>query len=228
MPNKPIATNAGSTHLGKTLAAPYSSSEEMANSISHGVGVVAGVLGTLFMLVKGYSVLNLVQLLGVLAYGLSIVLLFLCSTLYHSVKDADLKKKLKLADHCAIYLLIAGTYTPLMLISLQSANADYILLAIWGLALAGIVFKTLFIHKFEKLSLVLYLIMGWLCVTVMPELIASMSALGFGLLLAGGLFYSVGVVFYASKRIPYNHAIWHIFVLFGALSHFLCVYLTVI
>ncbi|QDF68530.1 hemolysin III family protein [Shewanella sp. SNU WT4] len=228
MPNKPIATNAGSTHLCKTLAAPYSSSEEMANSISHGVGVVAGVLATLFMLLKGYSVLNLVQLLGVLAYGLSIVLLFLCSTLYHSVKDADLKKKLKLADHCAIYLLIAGTYTPLMLISLQSASADYILLAIWGLALAGIVFKTLFIHKFEKLSLVLYLIMGWLCVTVMPELIASMSALGFGLLLAGGLFYSVGVVFYASKRIPYNHAIWHIFVLLGALSHFLCVYLTVI
>ncbi|MBV7315259.1 hemolysin III family protein [Shewanella sp. NIFS-20-20] len=208
--------------------APYSTTEELANSISHGIGVVAGIIGTLMMLTKGIDHLDPTQLIGVMAYGASIILLFLCSTLYHSVSSPPLKKKLKLADHCAIYLLIAGTYTPLMMISINTAKADDILLAIWGLAIAGIIFKTLFINRFEKLSLGLYLLMGWLCVTIMPELTAGMTELGFGLLLAGGMFYSLGVVFYACKRIPFNHAIWHIFVLLGALSHFLCVYLTVI
>ncbi|AUD60506.1 channel protein hemolysin III family subfamily YqfA [Shewanella hafniensis] len=207
---------------------PYSIKEEIANSVSHGLGVIAGVVALVLMLLKGQDHLTPIQLTGVAIYGASIIVLFLCSTLYHSVSHSGWKHKLKIADHCAIYCLIAGTYTPLMLISLQGAQSIVILTAIWSLAIGGILFKTLFIHKFKKLSLVLYLAMGWLCVTVMGDLTAAMSELGFNLLILGGLFYTLGVVFYVGKRIPFNHAIWHLFVLGGAMSHFLCIYLTVI
>ncbi|WP_267960205.1 PAQR family membrane homeostasis protein TrhA [Shewanella sp. AS16] len=206
----------------------YSRAEELANSISHGLGVIGGVIGLLAMLDKGKDHLSGLELSGVGIYGASIILLFLCSTLYHSVTANHLKRRLKIADHCAIYCLIAGTYTPLMLLALQGTQALVILTAIWSLALGGLVFKMLFIHRFKRLSLVLYLAMGWLCVTVMGDLSAAMSPLGFRLLLLGGLFYSLGVIFYAGKRIPFNHAIWHLFVLGGAVSHFLCVYLTLL
>ncbi|MCU8007561.1 hemolysin III family protein [Shewanella sp. SM87] len=207
---------------------PYSIKEEIANSVSHGLGVIAGIVALVLMLLKGQDHLTPIQLTGVAIYGASIIVLFLCSTLYHSVSHSGWKHKLKIADHCAIYCLIAGTYTPLMLISLQGTQSIVILTAIWSLAIGGILFKTLFIHKFKKLSLVLYLAMGWLCVTVMGDLTAAMSEVGFNLLILGGLFYTLGVVFYVGKRIPFNHAIWHLFVLGGAMSHFLCIYLTVI
>ena len=207
---------------------PYSIKEEIANSVSHGLGVIAGIVALVLMLLKGQDHLTPIQLTGVAIYGASIIVLFLCSTLYHSVSHSGWKHKLKIADHCAIYCLIAGTYTPLMLISLQGTQSIVILTAIWSLAIGGILFKTLFIHKFKKLSLVLYLAMGWLCVTVMGDLTAAISELGFNLLILGGLFYTLGVVFYVGKRIPFNHAIWHLFVLGGAMSHFLCIYLTVI
>ncbi|WOT06647.1 PAQR family membrane homeostasis protein TrhA [Shewanella youngdeokensis] len=215
-----------------TKGANYSVKEELANSLSHGLGVVAGVIGLVMCILKGYDHLSFIQMSGVVVYCSSIILLFLCSTLYHSATDQALKLKLKVADHCAIYLLIAGSYTPLMLITLAgesgNGNANIILMAIWFIAFGGILFKTLFINRFKVFSLILYLAMGWLCVTVMQELIASMSKLGFSLLLIGGLFYSLGVIFYVAKRIPYNHAIWHLFVLGGAVTHFFCVYLTVI
>ena len=206
----------------------YSIKEEIANSVSHGLGLIAGIVALVLMLLKGQDHLTPIQLTGVAIYGASIIVLFLCSTLYHSVSHSGWKHKLKIADHCAIYCLIAGTYTPLMLISLQGTQSIVILTAIWSLAIGGILFKTLFIHKFKKLSLVLYLAMGWLCVTVMGDLTAAMSELGFNLLILGGLFYTLGVIFYVGKRIPFNHAIWHLFVLGGAMSHFLCIYLTVI
>lgn len=206
----------------------YSNKEEFANSLSHAIGVIAGVVGLIFMLAHARSELTLVQLTGITIYGSSIIVLFLASTLYHSSKTSVWRKRFKMADHCAIYTLIAGTYTPLMLISLQSDNALNVLTAIWCLAIGGIVFKTLFIGRFKQFSLVLYLIMGWLCIAVMKDLITNMSGLTFGLLLGGGLFYSLGVIFYANKKIPYNHAIWHLFVLAGAFSHFFCIYLTVI
>ena len=206
----------------------YSHKEEMANSISHGLGIVAGIIGLALSLIKGQQTLDGIQLFGLVIYCASIVLLFSCSTLYHSISSPVWKHRLKIADHCAIYFLIAGTYTPLMLIALDGSKANIILIAIWSLAFGGVLFKTLFINRFKKLSVALYLLMGWLCATVMNELIASMTELGFQLLILGGLFYSFGVIFYVGKRIPYNHAIWHLFVLAGAVSHFLCVYLTLI
>lgn len=206
----------------------YTVKEEWANSVSHGVGVIAGVFALIISLIKGQDTLSAMQMFGVVVYCLSIILLFSCSTLYHYVSSPILKHKLKIADHCAIYFLIAGTYTPLMLIPLEGVKANVILISIWMLAFGGVVFKTLFINRFKKFSVGLYLLMGWLCATIMSELTDTMSALGFQLLLWGGIFYSVGVIFYVGKRIPYNHAIWHLFVLAGALSHFLCVYLTLI
>ncbi|WP_394393161.1 PAQR family membrane homeostasis protein TrhA [Shewanella woodyi] len=206
----------------------YTLHEELANSISHALGIIAGIVGLIFSIIKGQDTLTSVQMLGIVIYCSSIILLFSCSTAYHSVSNPKWKHRLKIADHCAIYFLIAGTYTPLMLIALKGEQANIILVAIWSLAVAGVLFKTLFIHRFKKFSVMLYLAMGWLCVTVMSDMIAAMSPLGFQLLLAGGLFYSLGVVFYVGKRIPYNHAIWHLFVLAGAISHFLCVYLTLL
>ncbi|MCF1438991.1 MAG: hemolysin III family protein [Shewanella sp.] len=206
----------------------YSKKEELANAISHGIGVVLGIIGLIASVIKGWHHLNGVQMFGLILYNSSIILLFFCSTLYHSIHLPEWRSRLKLADHCAIYLLIAGTYTPLMLISLKTVQADLVLAAIWILALAGIVFKLMFLHRFKGLSLAIYLLMGWLCVTVMSQLTANLSSSGFNLLLAGGLFYSVGVIFYVVKAIPFNHAIWHLFVLMGAFSHWLCIYLTVL
>ncbi|CAM4394524.1 PAQR family membrane homeostasis protein TrhA [Shewanella livingstonensis] len=206
----------------------YGHAEEKANAVSHALGVVAGIIGLILMLIKAPDSLSFVQMAGVLIYGISIIALFLASTLYHSSKSELWRKRFKMADHCAIYTLIAGTYTPLMLISLQSSQATIVLIAIWSLALGGVVFKTLFIGRFKAFSVVLYLVMGWLCVTVIGDLNSQMTDLGLGLLFGGGLFYSLGVIFYVGKRIPYNHAVWHLFVLGGAFSHFLCVYLTVL
>jgi hemolysin III len=205
----------------------YSVREEFANTISHALGVLAGIVGLAFMLINARDDLSAVQLTGITIYGISIILLFLASTLYHSSRTAVWRKRFKMADHCAIYTLIAGTYTPLMLITLQNDNALTILTAIWCLALGGIVFKTLFIGRFKAFSLLLYLLMGWLCVTVMHDLIANMSKTSFNLLISGGLSYSLGVIFYANKKIPYNHAIWHLFVLGGAFTHFCSIYLVI-
>ncbi|MCH1923813.1 hemolysin III family protein [Shewanella sp. C32] len=206
----------------------YSAPEEWINSITHGIGVVFGIVGLVLMLSKGAASLTTIQLTGVSLYGGSFILLFLCSTLYHSVPTLHWKRRLKILDHCAIYLLIAGTYTPLMLIALANSDAEWVLIAIWALAASGVLFKSFFVHRFKFFSLCLYLTMGWLCMAVLPELVSNLSVAGFWLLVAGGLSYSLGVPFYAIKRIPYNHAIWHLFVLGGAVCHFLCIYLTVI
>ncbi|GGI84909.1 channel protein hemolysin III family subfamily YqfA [Shewanella gelidii] len=208
--------------------AKYSLKEELANTLTHALGTVMGVIGLIAMLTKGWPQLSSIQITGVTLYGASIILLFLCSTLYHGVQSPYLKKQLKVADHCAIFLLIAGTYTPLVLISLQHADVNWVLISIWLLALGGIIFKVFFTGRFQWLSLSLYLLMGWLCMFVVDDLVTSLNQLGFNLLLSGGLLYSLGIIFYVGKKIPYNHAIWHLFVLGGAFCHFFCIYLAVL
>ncbi len=226
--NSPSNTSIPQHSATMSSGSDYGYTEEKANAISHALGVMAGIIGLILMLIKAPDSLSFVQMAGVTIYGISIIVLFLASTLYHSSKSALWRKRFKMADHCAIYTLIAGTYTPMMLISLQSSRATIVLSAIWSLALAGIIFKTLFIGRFKVFSVVLYLVMGWFCVAVMGDLKTHMNDLGLNLLIIGGLFYSLGVIFYVGKRIPYNHAIWHLFVLGGAFSHFLCIYLTVL
>jgi hemolysin III len=211
-----------STHpepASKSIA-PYYPHEELANSISHGFGMLAAIVATVFMLMKASaSGLSHSQIVGVAVYGVSMIVLFLSSTLYHSAKNEVQKTMLNRLDHCAIYLLIAGSYTPFLMITLHTTLADVLLVIIWLLAVAGIVFKIFYIDKFPRTSLATYLLMGWLSVFAMYQLYQVAPIQLLYLLVAGGLSYSFGTIFYAINKIPYNHAIWHIFVLMGAAFH---------
>ena len=204
--------------MSKTPAA-YSPEEEVANAVTHGLAAAASIVAITLMLVKGLPVLSLGELIGVAVYGASLVLLFLASTLYHSITHARTKTVLKRLDHCAIYLLIAGTYTPLLLITLDSFAATIMLWLIWMIAVSGVVFKLYFIHRFQRLSLVTYLLMGWLSMFLIYDLWQSLDRTGFWLLLAGGLCFTLGAGFYAAKQYRFTHAIWHVFVAAGAAGH---------
>lgn len=206
----------------------YSLAEEIANSISHGVGLVFGIVGLVLLLIQAVDAnANVMAITSYSLYGGSMILLFLASTLYHAIPPANAKRWLKKFDHCAIYLLIAGTYTPFLLVGLDSPLARTLMIVIWGLALLGILFKLTIAHRFKVLSLVTYLAMGWLSLIVIYELTEKLALGGVTLLAAGGIVYSLGVIFYVCKRIPYNHAIWHGFVLGGSVCHFLAIYLYV-
>ncbi|MGL4033784.1 PAQR family membrane homeostasis protein TrhA [Kosakonia cowanii] len=210
------------------IAQGYTLAEEIANSISHGIGLVFGIVGLVLLL--GQAVDTHASTLAITSYALyggSMILLFLASTLYHAVPHPRAKIWLKKFDHCAIYLLIAGTYTPFLLVGLDSPLARGLMVVIWSLALLGILFKLTIAHRFKVLSLVTYLAMGWLSLVVIYELAMRLSPGGITLLAVGGLIYSLGVIFYVCKRIPYNHAIWHGFVLGGSVCHFLAIYLYV-
>lgn len=213
----------------KVLTDGYSVAEEIANSISHGIGCLLGVIGLVLMLDQAID--NRAGALAIISYSLyggSVILLFLASTLYHSIPGERAKFWLKKLDHSAIYLLIAGTYTPFLLVGLKSPLAHWLMVVIWGLALTGVLFKLVFAHRFEALSLVTYMLMGWLSVIVLYQMVMTLPAGSVWLLAAGGIIYSLGVIFYVAKRIPYNHAIWHGFVLGGSLCHFLAIYLYVV
>lgn len=210
------------------LAEGYSLAEEVANSVSHGIGCIFGIVGLVLLLSQAIdSQASALAMTSYSLYGGSMILLFLASTLYHAIPHPAAKFWLKKLDHCAIYLLIAGTYTPFLLVGLNSPLAHGLMVVIWSLALVGILFKLVFIHRFEALSVITYLLMGWLSLIVIYQLAMKLPAGGVWLLAAGGVIYSLGVIFYVSKRIPYNHAIWHGFVLGGSLCHFLAIYLYV-
>lgn len=206
----------------------YSLAEEIANSISHGIGLMFGIVGLVLLLIQAVDAnANVMAITSYSLYGGSMILLFLASTLYHAIPHARAKIWLKKFDHCAIYLLIAGTYTPFLLVGLDSPLARTLMIVIWGLALLGILFKLTIAHRFKVLSLVTYLAMGWLSLIVIYQLTEKLALGGVTLLAAGGIVYSLGVIFYVCKRIPYNHAIWHGFVLGGSVCHFLAIYLYV-
>ncbi|WP_426817525.1 PAQR family membrane homeostasis protein TrhA [Winslowiella sp. 2C04] len=211
------------------LAKGYSLAEEIANSISHGVGCLLGIIGLVLLLDQAIDArASALAITSYSVYGGSMILLFLASTLYHAIPHPRAKYWLKKLDHCAIYLLIAGTYTPFLLVGLKSPLAHWLMVVIWSLALIGVVFKLIFAHRFKAMSLITYMLMGWLSLIVIYQLAMTLSAGGVWLLAAGGIIYSLGVIFYASNRIPYNHAIWHGFVLGGSLCHFMAIYFYVI
>ncbi|WP_029569110.1 PAQR family membrane homeostasis protein TrhA [Pantoea ananatis] len=203
----------------------YPLAEEIANSISHGLGCLFGIVGLMLLLDKA-SVMNagLTAIVSSSLYGGSMILLFLASTLYHAVSHPRAKRVLKKVDHCAIYLLIAGTYTPFLMVGLQSPLAYGLMAVIWGLALLGIIFKLTIAERFKVMSLVTYLCMGWLSLIVVYQLAMKLSAGGIWLLASGGIIYSLGVIFYVARRVPFNHAIWHAFVLGGCVCHFCAIY----
>ncbi|WP_412499380.1 PAQR family membrane homeostasis protein TrhA [Vibrio furnissii] len=204
----------------------YSVKEEAANAISHGIGFILGIVGLVLLLVKAMDHrADALTLASMSIYGGSMIALFLASTLYHAIPHQNAKRWLKTFDHCAIYLLIAGSYTPFLLVSLRTPLAFGLMIVIWLIALFGIIMKIAFVYRFKRLSLVTYLIMGWLSLIVIYQLALNLDVGGLTLLAAGGVVYSLGVIFYVAKRISYNHAIWHAFVLAGCACHFLAIYL---
>jgi len=216
------------TESDKLSGTVYPWAEEIANSISHGIGLVLGIVGLVLLLVQAVNTgADVTAITSYSLYGGSMILLFLASTLYHAIPHQKAKHWLKKFDHCAIYLLIAGTYTPFLLVGLDSPLAKGLMVVIWGLALFGVIFKLAFAHRFEVLSLVTYLTMGWLSLIVIYQLATRLAIGGVTLLAVGGVVYTLGVIFYASKRFRFGHAIWHGFVLGGSLCHFLAIYLYV-
>lgn len=202
----------------------YSLGEEIANSITHGIGALLSVAGLTLLVAYAVMQNDVWRIVSFSVYGASLVMLFLASTLYHAFTHEPTKRVFKLLDHCAIYFLIAGTYTPFLLVSMREGSGWLLFIAIWGLALVGVAFKLVFKQRFKKISVFTYLIMGWLIVLASSELVETVAMGGVYLLVAGGLAYSVGVIFYVGHRIPYNHAIWHLFVLAGSVLHFFSVF----
>ncbi|ALG53342.1 putative membrane protein hemolysin III [Vibrio parahaemolyticus] len=211
--------------MSSPLKPQYSQSEELANTITHGIGMIFGIVGLILLLIKAANhQADTLTVTSMAIYGSSIIVLFLASTLYHAIPHPKAKRWLKTFDHCAIYLLIAGSYTPFLLVSLRTPLAFGLMIVIWSIALLGIIMKVAFVYRFKKLSLMTYLVMGWLSLIVIYQLAINLDIGGLTLLAVGGLVYSLGVIFYVAKRIPFNHAIWHGFVLAGCVCHFFAIY----
>lgn len=213
--------------MNAPLVASYDPLEEKINFLSHAVGAVLAFFASILMLIKGHE-LPFSQFFGLCTYAFSLVLLFSASSLYHYSTSLERRGWFKKLDHTAIYYLIAGTYTPFLAIAIPTQKAHYLLIALWMIALIGTLFKLVFIHRFQKISLIAYLLMGWLALLVMDDMKTYLTEQSLTFLVIGGLAYTVGALFYALKRVRYTHAIWHIFVLIGAGSHFLAIYLYVI
>ena len=214
-----------------TLGSDYNPREEFLNALTHALGVVFAVVVLVLMLVKASQSLidfSALQITGLVIYGLGMVAMFLSSTIYHAFSHTRAKWVLKRIDHSAIFAMIAGTYTPILLIGLNSPKAHLLFWVLWAVALAGVVFKVFFVHRFAKMSLITYLLMGWASVFVVRDMMASMNHSAKLWIIAGGAFYTIGAVFYALKKIPYTHAIWHVFVLAGAACHAVAIGLYVI
>lgn len=205
--------------------ATYSSSEEMLNVLTHALGFALAIIGLIYLVDRANGTLAVTS---VSIYGGTLVLMFLASTVYHGITHPPSKKWLKTLDHAAIYLLIAGTYTPFLLVTLEGNTSIFSTIAIWTLAVVGVGFKLLAGQRFPKLSVGTYLAMGWFVVVLIYPLYMALPGGGLWLLLAGGLLFSVGVIFYVAKHKKYTHAIWHLFVLGGCTCHFYSVYYFVV
>ncbi len=203
--------------------AAYTPSEERLHALSHGAGVVLSIAGLSWMLNLSIGSADPWRILASVIYGASLILLFLASTLYHGLHASPHKHIFRLLDHCAIYLLIAGTYTPFLLVALRTHTGWWLFAVIWTLATAGIVTKLWFRERYPRIVLASYLLMGWLVVAAAPDVVDAIGAEGMAWLLAGGISYSVGAVFFALERVSFNHAIWHAFVLAGGTCHFIAV-----
>lgn len=202
---------------------PYSRRDEIANAVTHGIGTGLSIAGLTLLVVLAILYGDVARMVSFSIYGSSLIILYLASTLYHSFQNPPVKRVFRIIDHASIYLLIAGTYTPFLLLCMTGAWRWVLLGVVWGLALLGIGFKAFFTNRFRKASVLAYILMGWLCVIALREMLASIPSGGLILLAAGGVIYTVGVIFYVWKKVPYNHAIWHLFVLGGSICHYFAI-----
>ncbi|GAA3974122.1 PAQR family membrane homeostasis protein TrhA [Allohahella marinimesophila] len=198
--------------------------EEIINAVTHGLGAFVSVAAITILIVLASQERDAWAIVAVSIYGASLFLLYLASMLYHGVDHPRAKYLLNQFDHCAIYLLIAGTYTPFLLVNMRSTTGWVVFAILWTLALTGIYFKLKSPGKRHKVHLVNYIVMGWMGLIVAPQLMMSLPPVALDLIIAGGIVYTVGIIFYLLDRVPYAHSIWHLFVLGGSTCHYIAVY----
>ncbi|WP_405611136.1 hemolysin III family protein [Polaribacter sp. Asnod1-A03] len=210
--------------MSENLNHLYSKKEENLNIWSHGLGFLASVIVFPFLILKAFTYQEFWQITSFVVYAFSLIILYAASTFYHAAKEPKRRRKLNIFDHTAIYVLIAGSYTPFCLVALNSNLGWYMFLAVWLFALTGIILKLFFTGRFDKLSTAMYLLMGWQIMFFVKPLMNALSSYSLKMLVTGGIFYTVGAILYSIRKLPYNHAIFHVFVLLGSISHFLAIY----
>ncbi len=206
----------------------YPPLEEKFNIITHGLGFLLGIAALVLLIVRAAQLGDAWHIVSFTIYGSSMIVLYAASTSYHSAKKPRLRYYLNIVDHSSIYLLIAGTYTPFALVTLNGTIGWVIFGVVWGLAVAGIVMKLFFIGKYKILSTIMYVLMGWIILFAIKPLINNLPLPGLYWLLAGGIAYTIGAVLYSFNRLKFNHAVFHVFVLLGSLCHFITIYLYVL
>ena len=202
----------------------YSKKEEKLNVLSHAFGLLLSVIAFPFLILKSLDFNGFWKPASFIIYGGSLIILYAASTLYHSAKKPKQRRRLNIFDHAAIYILIAGTYTPFTMVTLEGKTGWIIFILTWIFALIGVILKLFFTGKFDKISTIMYVLMGWQIVFAINPLIEKLATEGLQWLFLGGVFYTIGAILYSIKKIPFNHAIFHVFVLFGSLSHFISVF----
>ncbi|AKO91413.1 PAQR family membrane homeostasis protein TrhA [Priestia filamentosa] len=206
----------------------FSRGEEIANAITHGIGTILSIIGLTLLIVFSVQFGNVWHVVSFTVYGTTMLLLYTSSTLVHSFPHGRVKDLFEIFDHSSIYLFIAGTYTPFLFVIIQGTVGWTLFGVVWGLAVAGIVFKIFFVKRFVLVSTLLYIAMGWLIVLAWDPLASSLAGPGLNLLVVGGVLYTIGSIFYVWRGFPYHHAIWHIFVLGGTITHYLAILLYVL
>ncbi|MCG8805710.1 hemolysin III family protein [Tenacibaculum finnmarkense] len=210
--------------MSEKLNHNYSNIEEKLNVLTHGFGLLLAMIALPFLILKSVFYQGFWQIASFSIFGFSLIILYAASTFYHAAKNAKIRRRLNIFDHAAIYVLIAGSYTPFCLVVLPEKTGWYLFIFVWLFALIGVILKLFFTGKFDKLSTALYLIMGWQVIFLINPLMENLPYNGLFYLIAGGVFYTIGAVLYSIKKVPYNHAIFHVFVLLGSFSHFWAIY----
>ncbi|RCS26212.1 hemolysin III family protein [Polaribacter sp. WD7] len=210
--------------MSEKLNYTYSEPEEKLNVWSHGLGFLASIIAFPFLIQKAILYTGFWKPFSLIIYGVSMMILYAASTFYHAAKEPKKRRKLNILDHAAIYVLIAGSYSPFCIIALDTKLGWYMFVAVWIFAGIGVVLKLFFTGRFNKISTVMYLLMGWQVMFFIKPLMNVLSEFGLSFLIIGGIFYTVGAILYSIKKLTYNHAIFHVFVLLGSISHFLAIY----
>lgn len=206
----------------------YEPFEEKLNVISHAFGFALSILGLFLLILRANELGDMVHLVSFSIFGASMILLYAASTLYHAATNKNWRYKLNILDHASIYVLIAGSYTPFALVTLEGWVGWTIFGVVWGCALTGIILKLFYIGKYQTLSTIMYVVMGWIIVFAIKPLYDNLSSEGFWWLLGGGISYTIGAVLFSLDKLKFNHAIFHIFVLFGTFCHYLSIYFYVL
>lgn len=202
----------------------YNSTEEKINVYTHAFGLVLSVIALVLLVLKANSIGNIWHLISFTVFGISLIVLYAASTFYHAAKEPKKRKTLNIFDHASIYVLIAGTYTPFTLVTLHGKIGWWIFGVNWSLALIGIILKLFFTGRYDKLSTIMYVLMGWLVILVIKPVANTLGPAGTSWLIIGGISYTIGAVLYSIPKVKYNHAIFHVFVLIGSFAHFMAIY----